>query len=71
MVSEDGFEGFLAVAGEVPFVGTTGLEGMLPTSGAGAVNHACGNGINVMASEPTAFVPGYAASAVAPGLCYW
>ncbi|XP_075988040.1 chorion class CB protein M5H4-like [Anticarsia gemmatalis] len=66
VVSENAYEGILTVAGEVPFIGTTGMEGVLPTAGSGAVSHACGNGINAMAAETTAFAPGYAAAAYAP-----
>ncbi|XP_075988533.1 chorion class B protein Ld32-like [Anticarsia gemmatalis] len=64
VVSENVYEGILSAAGELPFVGTTAMEGVLPTAGAGAINHACGNGINAMAAETTAFVP--AAAAIAP-----
>ncbi|XP_075988037.1 chorion class B protein Ld34-like [Anticarsia gemmatalis] len=50
IVSENTYEGILAVAGELPFVGTTSVEGVLPTAGAGAINHDCGNGLNAMVS---------------------
>lgn len=76
VASENAYEGALAVAGELPFVGTVGLEGVLPTAGRGAVNHACGNGINAMVSENNAFAPEYygagiaPAAAIAPGLGY-
>nr|P60607.1 RecName: Full=Chorion class B protein Ld34; Flags: Precursor [Lymantria dispar]AAA67868.1 chorion protein [Lymantria dispar] len=60
VASENVYEGILAAAGELPFVGTVGVEGVLPTAGAGAVHHSCGNGINAMASRDAAFAPGYA-----------
>lgn len=54
VMSENGFEGLLSAAGELPFVGTTGVEGVLPTAGAGAINHNCGNGMNAMVSGSAA-----------------
>ncbi|XP_022816814.1 chorion class B protein Ld34-like [Spodoptera litura] len=53
IVSDNMFEGALSVAGQLPFVGTTAMEGVLPTSGAGAINHGCGNGVNAMVSSMT------------------
>lgn len=50
IVSENAYEGVLDVAGELPFVGTTAVDGLLSSYGAGAINHGCGNGINVMVS---------------------
>lgn len=67
VVSENAFEGLLSAAGELPFVGTTTMEGVLPSAGAGAINHACGNGVNAMVSETSAFVPEVAAATFAPG----
>ncbi|CAK1548914.1 unnamed protein product [Leptosia nina] len=37
-------EGPLAVNGQMPFLGTIGLEGALPAAGAGVVSYGCGNG---------------------------
>lgn len=37
-------EGPLAVNGQMPFLGTIGVEGALPVSGAGVVSYGCGNG---------------------------
>ncbi|XP_045526255.1 chorion class CB protein M5H4-like [Pieris brassicae] len=37
-------EGPLAVNGQMPFLGTIGVEGSLPASGAGVVSYGCGNG---------------------------
>lgn len=74
--SETAYEGPLAITGELPFIGTVGMDGALPTAGAAAVNHACGNGINAMASETTVFRPGSVsgnygqAAGVAPGFGY-
>lgn len=44
VLSENRFEGPLAVAGQLPFLGTVALEGTLPTRGSGAVNFGAGNG---------------------------
>ncbi|XP_013175670.1 PREDICTED: chorion class B protein PC10-like [Papilio xuthus] len=44
VLSENRFEGTLAVEGILPFVGTVGLEGELPTAGRGTVAYGCGNG---------------------------
>lgn len=57
VVSDNAFEGPLAVAGELPFVGTTAVEGELPSAGAGGINHACGDGVTAMAADTTALVP--------------
>lgn len=51
IMSENMFEGALNVAGELPFVGTTAFDGVLATAGSGAINHACGNGLNAMVSS--------------------
>ncbi|XP_045508481.1 chorion class B protein M3A5-like [Colias croceus] len=37
-------EGPLAVNGQLPFLGTLGLEGTLPAAGMGVVSYGCGNG---------------------------
>ncbi|XP_063897964.1 chorion class B protein Ld34 [Helicoverpa armigera] len=55
VVSDNVYEGVLSAAGELPFVGTVAMEGVVPSAGAGAVNHACGNGRNAMISETTGF----------------
>ncbi|KPJ10921.1 Chorion class B protein Ld34 [Papilio machaon] len=58
--------------GELPFLGTVGLEGALPTAGAGAVSYGCGNGAVGMVSEDIAAPAwGYPAAAglgYGPGL---
>ncbi|XP_068622205.1 chorion class B protein PC10-like [Battus philenor] len=51
VLSENEIGGILAVGGEVPFLGTVGLEGALPTAGAGAVSYGCGDGAVGMISE--------------------
>ncbi|CAB3241642.1 unnamed protein product [Arctia plantaginis] len=70
VVSDNAYEGALAVAGELPFVGTAAVEGEVPSAGAGAINHACGDGVTAMTSETASFVSEAAiapvAEAVAP-----
>ncbi|CAH2084034.1 unnamed protein product [Euphydryas editha] len=44
VLSENAYEGPLAITGAIPFLGAVALEGALPTAGAGAVTYACGNG---------------------------
>ncbi|XP_046974729.1 chorion class B protein PC401-like [Vanessa cardui] len=52
LLSENAIEGALAVAGAMPFLGTVGLEGALPTAGYGAVNYGCGNGaVGIVAED--------------------
>ncbi|CAD0206765.1 unnamed protein product [Chrysodeixis includens] len=75
VMSENGYEGVLSVAGELPFVGTTGVDGLLPTAGSGAINHNCGNGMNAMSALSATSTPASVASAgapafAAPGLAY-
>ncbi|CAG4957785.1 unnamed protein product [Parnassius apollo] len=53
VISENAIEGILAAGGELPFLGTVSLEGVLPTSGAGAVSYGCGNGNVGIVSENT------------------
>ncbi|XP_068622191.1 chorion class B protein PC10-like [Battus philenor] len=54
VASENAIEGILAVGGELPFLGTVGLEGALPTAGAGAVAYGCGSGAVGIVSEDVA-----------------
>ncbi|XP_068622221.1 chorion class B protein Ld10-like [Battus philenor] len=54
VLSENEIGGILAVGGELPFLGTVGLEGALPTAGAGAVSYGCGDGAVGMISEDIA-----------------
>ncbi|KPJ10909.1 Chorion class B protein Ld34 [Papilio machaon] len=72
VLSENEIGGILAVGGELPFLGTVGLEGALPTAGAGAVSYGCGNGAVGMVSEDIAAPAwGYPATAgfgYGPGL---
>ncbi|XP_064075502.1 chorion class CB protein PC404-like isoform X2 [Vanessa tameamea] len=52
VLSENAIEGVLAVTGALPFLGTVGLEGVLPTAGFGAVNYGCGNGaVGIVAED--------------------
>lgn len=37
-------EGAVIVSGHLPFVGTVGLEGIVPATGKSAVSYGCGNG---------------------------
>ncbi|XP_047541469.1 chorion class B protein PC10-like isoform X1 [Vanessa atalanta] len=54
VLSENFIEGPLAVAGALPFLGTVGLEGILPTAGAGVVSYGCGNGEVAILAEDVA-----------------
>ncbi|KAJ8707215.1 hypothetical protein PYW08_011349 [Mythimna loreyi] len=65
VMSDNAYEGVLAVDGELPFVSTVTLEGLVPSGGAGAVNYACGNGRTAMISETAAFAPAAAISPLA------
>ncbi|KAJ0170251.1 hypothetical protein K1T71_014179 [Dendrolimus kikuchii] len=52
VASENVYEGPLAVAGNLPFLGTVAVEGVFPTAGAGAVSYACGDGaVGITAEE--------------------
>ncbi|XP_068622198.1 uncharacterized protein [Battus philenor] len=51
VMSDNAFEGILVVGGELPFLGTVGLEGASPTSGVGTISYGCGNGNVGMMSE--------------------
>ncbi|CAK1593179.1 unnamed protein product [Parnassius mnemosyne] len=53
VISENAIEGILAARGELPFLGTVGLEGVLPNTGVGAVSYGCGNGNVGIVSENT------------------
>lgn len=61
VVSDNAYEGPVSVVGELPFLSAVVIEGVLPTAGAGAINHACGNGVTAMISEGVApaYGPGY------------
>ncbi|CAK1548929.1 unnamed protein product [Leptosia nina] len=54
MISETAYEGPLAVAGQIPFLGAVGVEGMLPTAGAGAISYGSGNGQVAILAEDLA-----------------
>ncbi|XP_072937460.1 chorion class B protein Ld34-like [Epargyreus clarus] len=51
VLSENAYEGTLAVGGALPFLGTVAIEGALPTAGAGAVAYGCGNGAVAITAE--------------------
>ena len=67
LVSENAYEGPLAVSGALPFLGTVALQGALPTAGAGAVAYGCGNGEVAMLTEDIGAAGAYA---VAPGYAF-
>ncbi|XP_022836848.1 chorion class B protein Ld34-like [Spodoptera litura] len=67
VVSDNVYEGVMEVIGELPFVGTVAMEGVVPSAGAGAINHACGNGRTAMTSGSAAYAP---AAALAPLAAY-
>lgn len=69
VVSDNEYTGPLAVGGQLPFLGTVGLEGVLPTTGSGAISYGCGNGEVGMVSEVPAPELAYA-SALTPGYGY-
>ncbi|CAG4957775.1 unnamed protein product [Parnassius apollo] len=55
VLSENEIGGILTAVGELPFLGTVGLEGVLPTAGAGAVSYGCGNGaVGIISEDITA-----------------
>lgn len=52
IISENVYEGPLAISGSIPFLGAVALEGALPTIGGGAVNYGCGNGeVDIITEE--------------------
>lgn len=51
VASENVYEGSLNVIGELPFLSAIGVEGVLPTAGAGAVHYGCGNGVTAITNE--------------------
>ena len=62
VLSKNVMEGYVAVGGEVPFLGTVALEGTLPTIGSGAITYGCGDGSVAMVEEDyPVFYESYAA----------
>ncbi|XP_045782605.1 chorion class B protein PC401-like isoform X2 [Maniola jurtina] len=59
MTTETCYEGPLAVAGAMPFLGAVALEGALQTVGGGAVAYGCGNGEVAIISEDIAALGPY------------
>ncbi|CAG9583346.1 unnamed protein product [Danaus chrysippus] len=43
LLSENVIKGLLAVAGELPFLGSVNLEGVLPTTGSGSISYSAGD----------------------------
>ncbi|CAH2056314.1 unnamed protein product, partial [Iphiclides podalirius] len=77
VISDNEYTGPLAVGGQLPFLGTVGLEGALPSTGTGAVTYGCGNGNIGMVSEAGAemayangLAPGYGFAPGFPGANY-
>ncbi|XP_068625283.1 chorion class B protein PC10-like [Battus philenor] len=54
VLSENEYAGVLAVTGQLPFLGSTQLEGAVPSAGAGAVSYGCGYGDVAIVSEDLA-----------------
>lgn len=44
-------KGCVGVAGNLPFLGTVGVEGVFPTAGAGVINYGCGDGTVRISAE--------------------
>lgn len=69
IISENAIEGSLFVGGELPFLGTVALEGLLPTAGSGVISYGCGDGaIGIVSESPIA--TGIVGSAYGPGPVY-
>ncbi|XP_013166068.1 PREDICTED: chorion class B protein PC10-like [Papilio xuthus] len=69
VVSDNEYSGIVAVAGQLPFLGTTYLEGAVPSAGAGAVAYGCGYGDVAILSEDFAGAAAslrYASDRIAP-----
>ncbi|CAG4957829.1 unnamed protein product [Parnassius apollo] len=69
VISDNEYAGPLAVGGQLPFLGTVGLEGALSSTGSGTVSYGCGNGNVGILSEnilPTATEISYG-NGLAPG----
>ncbi|XP_023946072.1 chorion class B protein PC10-like [Bicyclus anynana] len=65
VLSENAYCGELAVRGALPFLGTVGLEGAMPSAGSGSVAYGCGNGEVAMLTEDYA-AAGIAGAAIGP-----
>ncbi|KAJ8707223.1 hypothetical protein PYW08_011357 [Mythimna loreyi] len=68
VMSENAFEGPVAVNGNLPFLAAISLDGALPTAGAGGINYGCGSGAVGIVSEGVA--PGAAPTAYPAGTGY-
>ncbi|KPJ18477.1 Chorion class B protein PC10 [Papilio machaon] len=69
VVSDNEYSGIVAVVGQLPFLGTTYLEGAVPSAGAGAVAYGCGYGDVAILSEDFAGAAAslrYASDRIAP-----
>lgn len=66
VLSENVYEGTLATGGNLPFLGSVGIEGVLPTAGAGAVSYGCGNSLCAVGMEEGAIATGIAPYAPGP-----
>ncbi|XP_072937430.1 chorion class B protein PC10-like [Epargyreus clarus] len=67
VLSDNAYEGGLAVGGALPFLGTVAIEGALPTAGAGAIAYGCGNGAVTITAED---IGAYGYGAIAGPLGY-
>ncbi|XP_030022360.2 chorion class B protein PC10 [Manduca sexta] len=75
VASENVYEGAVAVAGNLPFLGTVAMEGVFPTAGAGAVSYGCGDGAVAITAEgpvagPAAIAPMAPLAAMGPAAAY-
>lgn len=68
VISENAIEGPLVVGGNLPFLATVGLEGTLPTAGAGSVSYGCGDGAVGIVSEGPIATGIVGPGSYAPGL---
>lgn len=64
-----GIEGPLNVGGNLPFLGTVGIEGIMPGAGAGTVSYGCGSGSVGIVSDNAGISGsyGFAGSPIAAG----
>lgn len=65
VISENVYEGSLCAGGNLPLLGSVGVEGEFLTAGAGAVTYGCGDDVAVVAEE-SPIVTGIVAPVVAP-----
>lgn len=75
VTSENAYEGPVAIAGNLPFLGTAAMDGAFPTAGASAISYGCGDGLVAITAEgpvDAVIAPEAIASAyVAPPMSSW